>query len=154
MYSYYAMTSLGLRKYTAPIAPVITFMQITLMILGAGVIGSVIYTNTFGGFGREPGTCQIGPNITPVCLVLYVTYGILFTTMFFERYLGQSLSLHSMVARLTYKHKVKNSEIAGLGEKEKGGSLSRGWKERRRNHGVTPRMRRRRCTIHSDGRAR
>eukprot|EP00051_Salpingoeca_urceolata_P006216 m.82504 g.82504 ORF g.82504 m.82504 type:complete len:331 (+) comp14731_c0_seq4:79-1071(+) len=88
MYLYYALMSLGIRKMTRPLAPLITTLQLTQMIMGLVVTVLSAYWHT-----QDSTSCHVDAANYKLGLAMYFSYFVLFAFLFYELYLGPNAKL-------------------------------------------------------------
>ncbi|KAG5509403.1 hypothetical protein JKF63_06713 [Porcisia hertigi] len=93
MYLYYFICSCGYRKLVRPLAPLITFLQIAQMVIGMLVEVVTLYHIHFSGKG-----CRSNATNARLGLMMYVSYFVLFSKLFYDNYLKPA-SPRSSVAR-------------------------------------------------------
>ncbi|KAG5509405.1 hypothetical protein JKF63_06715 [Porcisia hertigi] len=81
MYLYYFVSACGYGKMVRPLAPLITFLQIAQMVIGSLIAVYVFYMNQFGG------GCDCRSSNARLALMMYVSYFVLFSNFFRNRYL-------------------------------------------------------------------
>jgi hypothetical protein len=79
MYAYYFFTGIGFKKTARSIAPWITAMQLSQMLMGATVTGTAAYY-------REKNDCFTDPANYKLGLAMYVSYAVLFGVLFNDLY--------------------------------------------------------------------
>jgi len=99
MYSYYFATSIGLRKYVSPLAPIITGLQIVQMVFGMFALLEVAWI--MSGLERESGSpfnadpkeegigyqaCYVDRTNLLLGLLMYFSYFLLFAQYFAGKY--------------------------------------------------------------------
>lgn len=89
MYTYYFACSCGMKGLVAPIAPLITFLQIAQMLIGYAIC---LYTG-YHTFLSSRG-CDADPMLIRMGLLMYGSYFALFVAFFAKRY-GKSKRRHS-----------------------------------------------------------
>lgn len=80
MYFYYFLASINVRSILKPVAPFITLAQIIQMVIGVGYMGYAIYYDMIGG------GCDTNWLHCQLFLWMFVSYGILFSNFFLQRY--------------------------------------------------------------------
>lgn len=81
MYTYYFLASINVRSILKPIAPWITIAQIVQMIIGVAYMSYAIYHDLVSGKG-----CDTEWIHGQLFLWMFVSYGILFSNFFLQRY--------------------------------------------------------------------
>lgn len=83
MYSYYCAMACRLRRLASMIAPVITVLQITQMVVGSVV---TVYSAAVHMGG---GKCKVDPANYRLGLAMYLSYFALFCMLFYSKYLSR-----------------------------------------------------------------
>lgn len=94
MYTYYAATqSATLKPYFSPIAPYITWIQLTQMVFGvAATIAGYLWRQ------QDATTCQVSPAMSLLGGVMYGSYFLLFLQFYFRRFGGKKKDLEKKKA--------------------------------------------------------
>eukprot|EP00053_Salpingoeca_punica_P015610 m.144232 g.144232 ORF g.144232 m.144232 type:complete len:297 (-) comp16762_c0_seq3:605-1495(-) len=79
MYFYYFLTAIGLNNIARPMAQTITSAQILQMFMGT-------FITILAGYWTEQGACHVDPANYKLGLAMYVSYLILFISLFLKKY--------------------------------------------------------------------
>lgn len=82
MYAYYCAMALRYRKFASSLAPAITILQITQMVVGTGVTAYSAAVHSSGG------ECSVDPANYKMGLMMYMSYFSLFCMLFYAKYLS------------------------------------------------------------------
>lgn len=81
MYMYYFLMSVGFRKVTKKIAPLVTLAQLLQMVVGCAVTSMSAYYHT-----QDPESCFVNPANFRLGLGMYASYWLLFAVLFRNLY--------------------------------------------------------------------
>ena len=85
MYLYYFLMVAGIRSLARPVAPFITVMQLTQMVVGIFVTAYAYSEKLTEGAGDEP--CHVNPSNARLGLMMYLSYFLLFAVLFYNLYI-------------------------------------------------------------------